>query len=1278
MDAYREIDDLIKRVRARWRRLVALRAGAVAAVGIAAVCALALLVAQWTGHSPVGLALTGVATLVASLAVLLLVVWPIRRAPTDAQVARFIEEQEPSLDDRLVSAVDVAATAQAADAPALASAMVADASRRVAQVQPSAIVAPDLLRRAGVRAVAAALVLLVVGFVGRHAARRAFDALALTAFPATVRLDVTPGNARVQAGTPLAIEAKLAGNSAPVAAQLQRQDGDTWIAADMPPNERGAFSITLDALGDSFTYRVTAGSITSPAYDVTVVRPPRVTRIDVAYRYPPATGLAARTEEDAGDIYAPAGTDVRLMVHTDRDAASGRMAFAGGAGIDLKPAGAGLLEAALTITKDDSYRVRVADGEGMTSAGETEYFVRILDDRPPEVRLLKPARDRSVTRLEEVDIEAEAQDDFGIAQLDLVYAVGGGTEKVVPLSIPGHATTVTGSHTLYLEDLQVKPGDFVSYYVRARDVARGRRSSEARSDIFFLEVKPFEQEFSLASSQAQGGGSGSPQIDDLVNAQKEVIVATWKLDRRAEAAGGAKSEQDIRAVAKAEAELKTRVEETASAFRASTMRDPRRRTPQPGTPRAGQTMPEEDAMAAAARAMEKAVTALEGLKTKPAMAPELEALNRLLEAQGEVKERQITRQAGTGGTGQNRASQDLSSLFDKELARHQETNYETPTSAEQKDKTGDASMLDRIRELAQRQDELLRRQQELARQRQQMSPEELKRALEALTREQTELRRRTEELSRQTSSSERSEGGQRNQPGRQPQGRQQNDQQQGNQQSSQPAQTGQGDGRGQAGRPGDSGERRPSEQGTRSGTTGDRLREVSEEMRQAANELRRQETQQGKAGQPQSAQGSKHGSQTGSQAGSQSENASGSRALDKLRDLERQLQSAAPDEPRRALGELQLEARQLADAQREVSAELGRVGGGESSRDALRRMAGEEDRLAERVQRLEQNLDRQAKGADSSRVQESSESARRNGRTGSDEAGGMQRAAGEAARDLQGQRLDERMEQSANEMRARAGNQAGRAGTDSGRTAGQSENAQPSPQTTARNQEEIARALDRLADRLGAAMRAGDDESRKLTDQLARAQELREKMETTSRQLERLGQQRGQSGGQPGGQQSGRGPNGQQPASAPGPPNSGRDGTPSAQSEGAGATGTGSDVARLQEEYKQQLRQTKELLDELERDRTAERGGAGFTFEGQGMVLSAPGTEAFKQDFTKWEELRRQATQALERVEVSLSQRLQAKGSKDRLAGGVDDRPPAEYREQVDSYFKALAEKKKP
>ena len=129
-----------------------------------------------------------------------------------------------------------------------------------------------------------------------------------------------------------------------------------------------------------------------------------------------------------------------------------------------------------------------------------------------------------MTRLEEVDIEAQAEDDYGVDRLDLVYSVKGGAEKVVPLNIPRASVNVTGRHTLLLEDLDVQPGDFVSYYVRARDLTRGTRPNEARSDIFFLEVKPYEQEFALAQSQGNMPGGNQSGIDDLVAAQKEIVV----------------------------------------------------------------------------------------------------------------------------------------------------------------------------------------------------------------------------------------------------------------------------------------------------------------------------------------------------------------------------------------------------------------------------------------------------------------------------------------------------------------------------------------------------------------------------------------------------------------------------------------------------------------------------------------------------------------------------------------------------------------------------------
>ena len=1160
MRYFEDIRDLIRRTRGRWLALTLFQATVRATLASAGVLVVALGISQlvwhWADRAPLAVALTGAAALILTLAAFLWGLTPLRQRPSDARVARFIEERAPSLEDRLVSAIDVVTSKRKTESPALVEPLLADAAARARAVDLDTIVAPDVLRRAGFQAVAAALLFAVVVLVARGPAREAYDAAALSLFPARVRLDVTPGNARIKAGSSLAIEARLVGNRAPVTPQVQIGDGENWRAANMiraanDDNHAGRFVLALDSVTAPFNYRVVAGPVTSPTYAIAVAHPPRVARIDVDYTFPAALGLKPRTEEDSGDIYAPAGTDVRVRIHTDRAAASGQMTLGDGKRLSLTTDAPTLLSTTLKVVADGSYRVALADREGLASPGDTEYFIRTLEDRPPEVHIVKPASDRHVTRLEEVDIEVQADDDYGIERLDLMYSVRGGAEKAVPLRIPPRATSVISRHTLYLEELDVQPGDFVSYYVRARDLTRGKRPSEARSDLFFLEVKPFEQEFSLAQSQSMAGSGYSGSIDDLVNAQKAIVIATFKLERRSQAAHGAQSAQDIRSVARAEADLKARVEQTSGSFRESTMRDPRRRTPPRGRGepelKAGQTMPEEDAMAAAADAMARAVTSLDALKTAAALPPETEALSYLLKAQADVKQRQVTRQqAGAGGPGNNNRNYDVSTLFDKELQRTQQSNYETQASAEHKE-DATTSTLDKIRDLARRQDELLKRQQQLARDREKMTETELKRELEKLTREQSELRQKAEEISQQSSS------------------RQSKD-------------------------------------------TSGKMRDVSEEMRSAAGDLRRQDPTQASA--------------------------RGGRALDKLRDLERQLQAGnpGPDDRRRALGEMQLETRQLADAQRQVASEVAKAGQGDANtgKDAMRRLAGEQERLAERVKRLQQGLKQQAAGAASSGGKDKN----------------AQAAVGDAARELERQRLAERMQQAADEMRAQGAPDAKKP-ADAARSAGKD------PRAQAGSQQEMARALDKLADKLGGAT----DDSRKLSEQLARARDLRDRLDNTSRELQKLGQQNAKSG------------NTSSPQKAPG--DTGRSG----RGESGGGQPGGGDVARLRDEYARQLKETQDLMQR--EDPGFSRGGAGFTFQGQGMTFSAPGTEAFKQDFARWDDMRRQATTALDRAESSLSKKLQAQESKDRLAAGVEDKAPPEYQKQVDSYFKALAAKKK-
>ena len=564
----------------------------------------------------------------------------------------------------------------------------------------------------------------------------------------------------------------------------------------------------------------------------------------------------------------------------------------------------------------------------------------------------------------------------------------------------------------------------------------------------------------------------------------------------------------------------------------------------------------------------------------------------------------MTRQQAGSGAGQNRSNYDMSGLFDKELQRQQQTNYETRSTTEQR-QDSNQSALDKIRDLARRQDELLKRQAELARTRESLDEEALKRELEKLTREQSELRQQAEDLARQMASRQNSQSGE---------------------QSQQNARNGQRGQQSQSGQQGQAGQQSQSGQQGASGGGSQRMRDALEQMRSAAGGLRRQDPAQASD--------------------------AARRALDALRDLERQMQSAGPDEERRALGELQLEARQLADSQRQIASELEKSGQGDGAKDSARRLAGDQERLAERARRLQNGLKQQ------SAAPSTTAGARASGRGGDSDNANGKAAAGQAARDMDQQRLTDRMQQAADAMRSAADR--GR-GTQRGSTAPGAESGEMRQQAAA--QQTLARELDRVADKLAAARGGADNESRKLSEQLGHVQEQREKLNAASRDLARLGQQSGASGS----------PQAASPQKSPG-----QGGKPGEGQQGGGG-GTGTDLARLRDEYTRRLQETSDLLTRLQReDQTFARGGnAGFTFEGRGMTMSAPGTEAFKQDFAKWEDLKRQATQALDLAESTLSKKLEAKQAHDRLAAGADDNAPPAYRKQVDSYFKAIAGKQK-
>jgi hypothetical protein len=105
----------------------------------------------------------------------------------------------------------------------------------------------------------------------------------------------------------------------------------------------------------------------------------------------------------------------------------------------------------------------------------------------------------------------------------------------------------------------LEPGDVISYYAVAED--RGR---EVQTDLFFVEVQPFDRSFTQSSQGGGGGGGGGQQQDEISRRQKEILVATWNLIKeRTEGTSSYLDEQQLHDNAQMLADLQRTLAEQA-------------------------------------------------------------------------------------------------------------------------------------------------------------------------------------------------------------------------------------------------------------------------------------------------------------------------------------------------------------------------------------------------------------------------------------------------------------------------------------------------------------------------------------------------------------------------------------------------------------------------------------------------------------------------------------------------------------------------------------------
>ena len=589
---------------------------------------------------------------------------------------------------------------------------------------------------------------------------------------------VDPGDATIRSGATLVIKAQLIGfESNDVRIYAQYESGVEWEVAPMSPQlSEPGFEVMFTGVHEPFRYYVETGGVRTDTYQVNVVVLPNIETVKLSYRYPSWTGLEEFVEDPGGDIRAVVGTVVVVEATTDKPLAGGVLTV-GDEDIPLRADGL-ILRGEITVEEDGEYHFATSyDGEHVRLTDD--FFITTVENQKPEVKVTKPGRDWKATSIEEVPAAFEVSDDFGVRSFDLSYSVNGSEFTTVKLAGAGRKSA-TAPHTFYLEDLRVspspfdqasgitelpepgntdgkrslRPGDLISYYVSAKD---NRNTSQ--TDIYFIEIQPFDRQFSQSQQRGGGGGGQQQQRDETSRRQKEIISATWNLIRESESADS-RSRQEIRESTVMLSELQRTLREQAL-----TMAERTRARQLDGTNSKFREFVEN--LEKAAAAMEPAAEELSDQDLQAAVQPEQQALQYLLRAESIFTAIQISMQQGGGGGGGGGAGRDLAEMFELEMDL-EKNQYETGGGASQQQLEREVDdAFKKLEELAKRQEQLaekMRNQQEttFAERWQQ----------EMLRREAEELKRQMEQLQRRQQSQQSSSQQQQAQSGQQQQGSQ--------------------------------------------------------------------------------------------------------------------------------------------------------------------------------------------------------------------------------------------------------------------------------------------------------------------------------------------------------------------------------------------------------------------------------------------------------------------------------------------------------------------------
>ena len=256
---------------------------------------------------------------------------------------------------------------------------------------------------------------------------------------------------------------------------------------------------------------------------------------------------------------------------------------------------------------------------------------------------------------------------------------------------------ISGSYVFYLEELDVEPGEFISYYAQATDNNTRTGPGTGTSDLYFIEVRPFNERFMEMDAEGQQSLEENPEeqpFPNLIADQRTIIKNTWKHIHSRPSPMTEDYQSAVKKIGDEQDQLKDKTQRVTDELSMS-MRD-------------ANVDPEMLMnLEAAVAKMGEASGELHAVKPKAALPHEQDALELLTKAMMEL-DKVLTRMRSGG-------SQAAADNIEMDMEDLQDTIEQDENELDEQMREGTQELLDQARDMLSQQEQLTEQSQQMAR-----------------------------------------------------------------------------------------------------------------------------------------------------------------------------------------------------------------------------------------------------------------------------------------------------------------------------------------------------------------------------------------------------------------------------------------------------------------------------------------------------------------------------------------------------------------------------------